>query len=306
MPSNPDRATRDDLVLVSVVTGPGGARNGPVSLAGMARRRSETLLVTRGGPQGLARRPDELAVEEPLSIHLDGVLVATTMRTPGHDYELAVGHCHTEGWLAGHPVTEVRYCATGSAVETEFNVVTVSTGGRAPRATPRLTATSTSCGWCGSEHLDDLVARLAPLDPDATATFDLDVVASVPERVLSGQGLFATTGAVHAAAAFGVEGEPIVVREDVGRHNALDKVIGRLRLDGRLPARQMGAFVSGRASVELVAKAWSAGFGCLVAVSAPTALAVHAARRAGLVLVGFVRDGSYNVYSPERLDTTPG
>jgi FdhD protein len=272
----------------------------------MARGRSETLLVTHGGPDGLARRPDELAVEEPLSIHLDGVLVATTMRTPGHDYELAVGYCHTEGLLGDHPVTEVRYCATGSAVDTGFNVVTVSTGGRAPRPTPRLSTTSSSCGWCGSEQLDELMNRLAPLDPTRSKVAPLDVLASMPERIASEQGLFARTGAVHAAAAFTPEGEPVLVREDVGRHNALDKVIGRLRLDGRLPAKDLGAFVSGRASVELVTKAWAAGFTSLIAVSAPTALAVQAARRAGLVLMGFVRDGTYNVYSPERLETPHG
>ena len=125
---------------------------------------------------------------------------------------------------------------------------------------------------------------------------------SVPDRVLGEQGLFSSTGAVHAAAAFTRDGEVLLVREDVGRHNAVDKVVGRMLLDGRLPATGLGLFVSGRASFELVQKAWAAGFSTLVAVSAPTALAVQTARRAGLVLAGFVRSDRMNVYSPERLE----
>jgi FdhD protein len=124
------------------------------------------------------------------------------------------------------------------------------------------------------------------------------VLARVPGRVLGGQGLFRTTGAVHAAAAFAPDGTILLTREDVGRHNAVDKVVGALMMVGKLPAAGQGLFVSGRASVEMVQKAWAAGFGTLVAVSAPTALAVHAARRAGLALVGFVRGDSFNQYSP--------
>ena len=122
----------------------------------MARRRTETVLVTRWDGVAARRGPDELIVEEPMAIQLDGVLVATTMRTPGHDYELAVGYCLTEGLLAGAPVESVRYCATGPATETDFNVVTVETGGRAPVPTPRLTRTTSSCGICGTAELDEL------------------------------------------------------------------------------------------------------------------------------------------------------
>jgi FdhD protein len=131
----------------------------------------------------------------------------------------------------------------------------------------------------------------------------LGLLASIPERVAEAQGLFAATGAVHAAAAFDAEGNVLLTREDVGRHNAVDKVIGAMLLAGQLPASGRGLFVSGRASVEMVQKAWAGGFGTLVAVSAPTALAVHAARRANLVLVGFVRGDRFNVYAPERLPT---
>ncbi len=275
----------------------------------MARRRTERMIVTRvegsddDSTRVVNRRPDELIVEEPMSIQLDGTLVSTTMRTPGHDYELAVGFCLTDGLLAGHPVVGVRYCADGSAVDSEFNIVTVETGGRAPAPTPRLGNVSSSCGWCGSEQLDDLCARLDPLAPGAAV--DLDVIGSIADRVLHGQGLFAATGSVHAAAAFDASGNVLVTREDVGRHNAVDKVIGAITLGSvsgaTVPATGLGLFVSGRASIEMVQKAWAAGFSTLVAVSAPTALAVDAARRANLVLAGFVRGTDFNVYAPERL-----
>ncbi len=253
------------------------------------------MIVTRVMPEGTARRPDELIVEEPMTIQLDGTVVSTTMRTPGHDFELATGFCFTEGLLAGAAVTGVRYCANGPASASAFNDVTVETGGRAPTPTPRLGTTSSSCGWCGSDQIDALIERLAPLPPHEPIA--PDVLAAVPGRVLGGQGLFGSTGAVHAAAAFDAAGEVMVTREDVGRHNAVDKVVGAMLLDGRIPATGLGLFVSGRASVEMVQKAWAGGFSALVAVSAPTALAVHAARRAGLTLVGFVRDDGYNVYS---------
>ena len=217
------------------------------------------------------------------------------MRTPGNDFELAAGFCFTEGLLGGAAVSSVRYCANGSAVASEFNDVTVETGGRAPPPRPRLGTTSSSCGWCGSDQIDELLARLAPLPADQP--IDPRCSPRVPETVLGGQGLYATTGAVHAAAAFDAAGDRSADREDVGRHNAVDKVVGALLLAGRLPATGHGLFVSGRASVEMVQKAWAAGFGSLVAVSAPTALAVQAAKRAGMRLVGFARADRYNVYA---------
>jgi FdhD protein len=265
----------------------------------MARRRSESLLVTVYENGVARRRPDELIVEEPMTIQLDGAMVSTTMRTPGNDYELAAGFCFSDGLLAGAPVTGVRYCADAAATDTEFNVVTVETGGRAPTPNPRLGTTTSSCGLCGNDAIDQLCDRLQPLAP--TPPIALEVLTSVPSTVLGGQGLFATTGAVHAAAAFTPEGEVLLTREDVGRHNAVDKVVGRMLLDGQLPATGMGLFVSGRASFELVQKAWAAGFSTLVAVSAPTALAVQTARRAGLVLAGFVRGERLNIYAPERV-----
>ena len=252
---------------------------------------------------------DRLIVEEPLSIRLDDSLVTTTMRTPGHDLELAVGFCFTEGLLHDAPVVEVAHCAgvrfgraipTASAGETKLtqsNTVVVRTAGRAPVPTPRLGTTSSSCGWCGSEQLEALAARLEPVD--VAATMDRATLMAVADRARAQQGLFRDTGASHGAAAFDNDANIVVLREDVGRHNAVDKVIGRLHLDDRtMVPSDWGLFVSGRASIEMVQKAWAAGFGTLIAVSAPTALAVDAARRAGMTLAGFVRDTGFNIYSP--------
>ena len=157
-----------------------------------------------------------------MTIQLDGTVVSTTMRTPGHDFELAAGFCFTEGLLAGVPVTGVRYCANGSAGE--FNDVTVETGGRAPEPTPRLGTTSSSCGWCGSAQIDELLDRLDALP--LSGAIDQAVLAGVPAAVMGAQGLFTSTGAVHAAAAFDHDGNVLLTREDVGRHNAVDKVVG--------------------------------------------------------------------------------
>jgi len=262
------------------------------------------VLVTRWSAEGSRREPDDLIVEEPLSIRLDDHLVATTMRTPGHDYELAAGFCFTEGLLGEATVEQVRYCATGDALETAFNVVTVETGGRAPVPVPRLTVTTSSCGLCGAEAIDELARRLAPLDHDRPGPFTPDQLSRLVDRTGTdgaAQPLFNATGAAHAAVAFDAAGCALVVREDVGRHNAVDKVIGRLLLDERLPARDLALVVTSRASFEIVQKAWAAGFSAVVAVSGATALAVSTARRAGLTLAGFARPGRLNVYAPERL-----
>lgn len=272
-----------------------GPRSG--TLGGVGRGRTTTYL-TRvfdvSGPSA-GRTPAEVAVEEPLEIRLDDQLVATTMRTPGHDFELAVGWCLSEGLLTDAPVESVRYCGTGSAVDTEFNVVSVSTDGRAPAPSPRITSMTSACGVCGSTSIDELVERISPLrEPTA---FDLDVLARVPEGLRADQPLFDSTGAVHAAGAFDTTGTVTIIREDIGRHNAVDKVVGRLVLDGRIPADGLGLVVSGRASFEIVQKAWAAGFGTVVAVSAPSSLAVEVARRAGMTLGGFARNGSIRLYS---------
>jgi FdhD protein len=261
----------------------------------MSRGRSRRAMVR--GHDG-RRRPDRVAVEEPLEIRLDDHLVTTTMRTPGHDFELGAGFLHAEGLLGGQPVRQVRYCATGPAAETGFNVVTVETGGLAPVPAARLTTTTSSCGWCGSAAVGGLLDRLAPITGPAPEA-DAALLADVAARARAEQSLFEATGAVHAATAFELAtGAVEVVREDVGRHNAVDKVVGRLLLDGRLPAASLGLLVSGRTSFEIVQKAWSAGFPLVAGVSAASSLAVDAARQAGITLVGFVRDGGMTVYEP--------
>ena len=259
----------------------------------MSRGRTSRVFTRRVDANGSRRVPDELIVEEPLSIRLDGELVATTMRTPGDDFELAVGFCITEGVLHDVPIRTVRYCGEGPAAQAEYNDVTVDTGGRAPAPTPRLGPASSSCGICGTVAIDDLRERLRPLEVEP---FEIRVLTGLADRI-DGQALFSTTGAVHAAVAFDRSGKPQVLREDIGRHNAVDKVVGRLHMDGLLPAGDLGLWVSGRASFEIAQKAWAAGFACLVAVSGPSALAVETATAANLQLAGFARGDRLNLYT---------
>lgn len=257
------------------------------------------MLAHRYDGAALSRRPDHLIVEEPLEIHLDGVLVATTMRTPGHDFELAAGFCFTEGLLDGAPVRQCKYCGTGSAIESEFNAVTVDTGGRAPTPVPRLTPTTSACGMCGTTVVDDLRERLHPLP--AHPVFALDVLAALPDRLAGGQELFGVTGGVHAAVAFDRAGDPVLGREDIGRHNAVDKVFGS-RVLGGLPTDLSVLCVSGRIGFELAQKAVAAGVDVIAAVGAPSSLAVQLAERAGLCTVGFLREDRFVVYTePGRI-----
>ena len=155
-------------------------------------------------------------------------------------------------------------------MESGFNVVSVDTGGAAPVPAPRLSVSTSACGMCGSTAIEEMQARITPLP--VGAPWSVELLADVPGRVHPDQDLFAATGAVHAAAAFDRSGTPLVVREDIGRHNAVDKVVGRLLLDGQLPAHDLGLYISGRPGFEIVQKAWAAGFSALVGVSAPSAL----------------------------------
>lgn len=230
-----------------------------------------------------------------MEIRLDGHRVATTMRTPGHDFELAIGFCRGEGLIAS-VVDTVRYCGTGSAMDTDFNVVTVETA--TPSTEPpreRLGVTTAACGVCGTDAIDALTERLVPLTNGALPTDD--VVRTLTDTVRAEQPLFDQTGSVHGAAAFALAaGALVVVREDIGRHNAVDKVVGRLDMDGLLPAANLGLFVSGRASFEMVQKAWAAGFACLVAVGGPSSLAVQTAKTARLPLIAFARGDTWTDY----------
>lgn len=248
--------------------------------------------------------PDALAIEEPLEVEVDGVTVTTTMRTPGHDIELALGWLVGEGALASiDDVSEAKECFEHAEDDPEQvrRIIQVTTRTAAP-ITPRLHTTSSACGICGA----DMIAmtqqtRRWPLDDD-TAAFDVEAVLRQPDVLLAAQRGFAASGGLHAAGLFTTGGELICAREDVGRHNAVDKVIGWALQEGRLPLRAHALQVSGRASAELVHKAAMAGVPLLAAVSAPSTLAVDLARESGLTLVGFVRDGSLNVYAgAERL-----
>jgi FdhD protein len=259
--------------------------------------------VRRDGDARPRRFEDRVVVEEPLEVRLDGATVTTTMRTPGADFELAVGFLWSEGALDGAGgVVDVRYCELGDAFESGFNVVSVATRSGAARARPRLSVMTAACGVCGSDALDALCERLSPL-PAPVPPLPPEVVVRVDAAMRRQQPVFDETGAAHAAAAFDLpSGDVVVVREDIGRHNAVDKVVGRLVLDDRVPVDHdddVGLFVSGRASFEMVQKAWAAGFRWLLAVGGPSSLAVDTARRANLGLAAFARAGATTVYSPE-------
>lgn len=264
------------------------------------------VIAVEGG--AVRRRPDTLVTEEPCEIRAHGpgeepAALAVTMRTPGHDFELAAGFCLTEGIVrrAGD-LAGIAYC-TGGAGEQLYNVVTVSL--RVPVVASirerRFLATS-SCGICGKAALDEVEVRCAPVGPGPRVA--ASVIASLPERLAAEQRLFGQTGGLHAAARFAADGRLLAVREDVGRHNALDKLIGRALLDQALPLADDVLLVSGRLSFELVQKAAVAGITVLCAVSAPSSLAVAAAERFGQTIVGFLRPGRFNVYTgAERIDT---
>ena len=228
--------------------------------------------------------------------------LAVTMRTPGNDFELAVGFCRTEGIVtSADDVDTVAYCLAGVG-EQEYNVVTVSL--RRPyvdTGRERSFVANASCGLCGATTLDAVEQDCDPVGAGPTVTRSM--IASLPERLRASQRVFDATGGLHAAATFRADGELVALREDVGRHNALDKLVGHALLERRLPLSDLVLMVSGRVSFEIVQKAVVAGIPILCAVSAPSSLAVSAADRLGQTLVGFVRDDRANVYThPERID----
>ncbi|MDI3417380.1 formate dehydrogenase accessory sulfurtransferase FdhD [Streptomyces luteolus] len=256
-------------------------------------------------------RPDTLTVEEPLELRVGGRPLTITMRTPGHDFDLAAGFLVGEGVIheAGD-VAGIRYCAgaTDDGGNT-YNIVDVALapGVAAPDASlERNFYTTSSCGLCGKASLDAVRTRTTWPVADAPLRISPDTLATLPEQLRAAQRVFDRTGGLHAAALFTPGGELVCLREDVGRHNAVDKAIGHALRGGLLPLRDTVLMVSGRASFELVQKAVMAGIPMLAAVSAPSSLAVDLADDAGLTLVGFLRGSSMNVYShPERLAPLP-
>ncbi|HEY4246199.1 MAG TPA: formate dehydrogenase accessory sulfurtransferase FdhD [Lacunisphaera sp.] len=247
---------------------------------------------------------DEVAVEEPLEIRVNGHSVAVTMRTPGHDRELAAGFLLTEGVIAsGDDLLDLLVCRTlpdgkaGNVVDAQVSPrVTVDFG----RLT-RHVFSSSSCGLCGKATLESVFQKFPGIKSDAI--YDPGLIATLPERLQAAQPGFGATGGLHASALFGGDGELRVLREDVGRHNALDKVLGQALLAGRLPLHDVLLLVSGRVSFELMQKALAAGVPFVAGIGAPSSLAVECAHQSGQTLVGFLRSDRMNIYAgAERLN----
>lgn len=261
---------------------------------------------------GPARTSDTLAVEEPLEVRHGGRVLTVTMRTPGHDVELVHGWLHAEGSITRpDDVASARYCA-GSVTDADgvsantYNVLEVALR-VAPPATRSAELTTSACGVCGAASIEALTKR-GRFDVAADPTvLGAGVLLGLPDRLRRHQRAFDRTGGLHAAGLFTADGELLVAREDVGRHNAVDKVVGWALLAGRLPLAGTVLQVSGRASFELVQKAWLAGIPVLSAVSAPSSLAAELASEVGLTLAGFVREGRATLYSrPDRVRGTAG
>jgi FdhD protein len=257
--------------------------------------------VVRVDGDASTQRADLLATEEPLEMRVDGRSLAITMRTPGADFELAVGFLHGEGILRGRQdLSTVRYCV--DAAQQQYNVVTVDL---APGITPppetamRNVLTTSACGVCGTASLQALQERgMTPVG--SGPRIDADLLRDLPGRLAAEQPVFDRTGGLHAAALFTPAGDLLAAREDVGRHNAVDKVVGWALLQERLPLSDSVLLVSGRAGFEIAQKAVAAGVPVVAAVSAPSSLAVSVAREFGLTLVGFLRGARFSVYAGEQ------
>ena len=255
-----------------------------------------------------SRRPDTLVVEEPMEIRVNGRALTVTMRTPGDDFDLAVGFLVSEGVINNvEQLTTARYCAgtTSEGINT-YNVVDVALAPTVPSpdvSVQRNFYTNSSCGLCGKASLD-AVRTVATWDVSQDQLrIPAEVLTTFPDRLRDAQRVFDRTGGLHAAGLFAPDGKLICVREDVGRHNAVDKVIGHALRNALLPLQETVLLVSGRASFELVQKALMAGIPMLAAVSAPSSLAVDLAAEHGMTLVGFLRGHSLNVYAgADRVD----
>lgn len=273
-------------------------------------RVTERRRVLRVREAAVSERTDSLVGEEPLEIRVNGRPLAVTMRTPGDDFALATGFLVSEGVLAhADELARIAYCAGARTTEdggNSYNVVniTLADGVPPPAASlERRVYTTSSCGLCGKASLDAVrTAARWPLPLAGGPRLDPAVLTALPDQLRAAQPVFARTGGLHAAALFTADGQLLDAREDVGRHNAVDKVVGRALQEGRLPLSDAVLLVSGRASFELAQKAVMAGITVLAAVSAPSSLAVDLAAEAGLTLVGFLRGAAMNVYTgAERL-----
>lgn len=267
-------------------------------MSGVSETKRVRVLVPDEPAEALVERQDRLAVEEPLEIRIRNRPFVVTMRTPGHDEELSVGFLVGEGLLRGRAdVIDVQPCARnehGNAVNVRVGPL-IDVEGAA-----RNVHMTSSCGVCGKANIESVRLR-APVIGRGPRV-DRRQLCDLPRRLREGQGAFAETGGLHAAAVFDEAGALLALREDVGRHNAVDKVVGRLFLDDRLPLEGCVLMVSGRASFEIMQKAAMAGIGFVAAVSAPSSLAVEFALEVGQTLVGFLRPPKFNVYaSAERI-----
>ncbi|MEJ7873529.1 MAG: formate dehydrogenase accessory sulfurtransferase FdhD [Rubrobacteraceae bacterium] len=282
---------------------------------GKARRGSKTKTRVRVFEEGRMRvRPDSLATEEPMEIRLlagdTRKTVAVTMRTPGADFELAAGFLYGEGIVSStEDILKISYCVDSDvSAEQQYNIVNVELrGGREYdlRSLERHFYTSSACGVCGKASLDQLEIKGCPAIPTGLE-ISADTITSLPDKLREAQGLFDATGGLHAAGLFDAEGNLLAIREDVGRHNATDKLIGWALMQGRLPLNKHVVMVSGRSSFEILQKCLTAGVPIVCAISAPSSLAVDVARRFGMTLVGFLRSNRFNVYSaPERVLARP-
>jgi FdhD protein len=273
---------------------------------GRASDRRPVTRIVLGRPA--ATRPDTLAGEEPLEIRLrhagaEAAPLAVTMRTPGDELDLALGFLFTEGVIrAADDVVTAQLCA-GADTPNTYNVVDVLLAPHVPPpavGAERNFYTTSSCGVCGKASIEAIRTRSSYDVAADPLTVSAELLAGLPERLRSAQRGFSRTGGLHAAGVFDADGRPRWIREDVGRHNAVDKVIGAALRSGALPLGGQVLLVSGRASFELTQKAWMAGIPLLAAVSAPSTLAVDLAAEAGMTLVGFLRGDTMNVYTAQR------
>jgi FdhD protein len=249
--------------------------------------------IIRRKPSGeLEYLPDELTIEEPLEIRVDGKVIATTMRTPGRDEELAAGFLFSEA------VVRNRNEIGNISVDAENRVTVDLINGNKLNLKPpqRFGTISSSCGLCGKTSIE-AIRQSFPAIQWSNIRIDIDTLLSLPAALREEQSEFARTGGIHAAGIFDLSGKCLAVREDIGRHNAVDKVIGRAFLDSRLPLDRHVLLVSGRASFEIVQKALAAGIPIIAAVSAPSSLAVEFARASNQTLIGFLRPPTFNIYS---------